>query len=386
MNIEQEIIRYTKKDWSKPHYSKKDKKTTLALPNKFISPNKELFNKDQFYWDSYFIILGLIELKKIELAKGMVDNFVYLFKRFGIIPARNRYYNIGISQPPFLTSMAKEVYNKTKDTKWFIKVMKIAERELNEYWKSRETVEQHIVTLNLSRYCDHNVTNDTAEQESGWDMTSRFKEDCLDYLPVDLNSCLYKYEKDLAEFYQMNKKNEKAEEYERLAEKRKEEMFNHMWSEKRGFFFDYNYIKQKRSTFYSLAGFYPLWAGMVTHSNMKNKMAKKLRFFEYKGGLVNTQKKGISKKYRQWDYPNGWPNQQYIVIDALRNNGFKDHSIRLARKWIDLNNEVFKETKKLWEKYDVTNKSVGKDGRYKTQSGFGWTNGVYLRLLNQYLK
>lgn len=385
METKEKIINYIKQDWDESLYLPKSKKTCIGLPNKFISPNKDLFNKDQFYWDSYFIILGLIELDKINLAKGMVDNFVYLFKKYKIVPARNRHYNLGISQPPFLTSMAFEIYEKTNDKDWLKKVMKIAEKELNEYWKNRDKAEHHLITLNLSRYCDHNITHDTAEQESGWDMTSRFRHDCLSYLPVDLNACLYKYEKDLEKFYKIFNKKKKAKHYEKLAEKRKEEMFKLMWSEKRGFFFDYNYVTQKRRTFYSLAGFYPLWAGMITRSEIRRKMIKKLRIFEFRGGLANTQRKALSKKYRQWDYPNGWPNQQYIVIDALRNNGSKTKSIKLAKKWIKLNNDIFEETERLWEKYDVVNYTIGKNGRYKTQPGFGWTNGVYLRILNKYL-
>jgi alpha,alpha-trehalase len=385
-DVSKQVIEYIKKDWKKPSFIPSDQRLIVGLPNKFISPNKKIFNKDQFYWDSYFIVLGLVELNKINLAKGMVENLAYLFNKFKIIPARNRFYNLGISQPPFLTSMAFEIFEKTKDKEWLSKIMKTAEKELLLYWKSREVVEHHLVTLNLSRYCDHNITHDTAEQESGWDMTSRFKFDCLNYLPVDLNACLYKYEKDLEKFYLMFRKKKKAEFYERMAEKRKEEMIDLMWSERRGFFFDYNYNTQKRSTFYSLAGYYPLWAGMITNNEMRKRMQKKLKLFEFKGGLANTQKRSLTKKFRQWDYPNGWPNQQYIVIDALRNNGFKKYSIKLTKKWLDLNNEVFEETGKLWEKYDVVHYAIGKDGRYKTQEGFGWTNGVYLRLLKQYLR
>ena len=48
----------------------------------------------------------------------------------------------------------------------------------------------------LSRYYDINMLHDLAEAESGWDMTTRFNRRCLDYLPVDLNSLLYKYETD----------------------------------------------------------------------------------------------------------------------------------------------------------------------------------------------
>ncbi|MCH8020390.1 hypothetical protein IH785_11060 [candidate division KSB1 bacterium] len=72
--------------------------------------------------------------------------------------------------------------------------------ELKNYWMGTKK-EIHLMFQGLSRYCDHYITHYTAEHESGWDMTSRFNERCLDYLPIDLNSCLYKYEIDLAETY-----------------------------------------------------------------------------------------------------------------------------------------------------------------------------------------
>lgn len=39
------------------------------------------------------------------------------------------------------------------------------------------------------------MLNDMAEAESGWDMTPRFNRLALEFLPVDLNTLLYKYEK-----------------------------------------------------------------------------------------------------------------------------------------------------------------------------------------------
>jgi len=37
-----------------------------------------------------------------------------------------------------------------------------------------------------------------------------------------------------------------------------------MWDEDRGFFFDYDWVNRKRNPHLSLAGFYPLWAGLAT--------------------------------------------------------------------------------------------------------------------------
>src|ERR1041384_4713429 len=76
-------------------YYPEDKQLHLALPNKYISPNMSIFKNDQFYWDTYFVILGLVKSGRTDIAKGMIDNFCFLFERFGIIPMRNRYYNLG---------------------------------------------------------------------------------------------------------------------------------------------------------------------------------------------------------------------------------------------------------------------------------------------------
>jgi neutral trehalase len=62
-------------DYPTDHYKQ------LGLPNKFVSPNHDAFRNDQFYWDSYFIILGLVKCGRTELAKGMIDNLLFLQKK-----------------------------------------------------------------------------------------------------------------------------------------------------------------------------------------------------------------------------------------------------------------------------------------------------------------
>lgn len=365
--------------WSFP----KDKNIVVGLPNKFVSPNAHIFKNDQFYWDSYFTILGLLPSGRASLAKGMVDNFVYLFDRFHIIPSRNRFYNVGISQPPFLTSMGKEVFAITGDKKWLKKVADTAALELKDYWMydgTGERAEYHLAYQGLSRYCDHFIVHFTAEHESGWDMTSRFDERCLDYLPVDLNTLLYKYEIDLAEIYSGLGKTALAKKFKLQAAKRKATMMRLMWNVRANYFFDYDWNHKQQSNFWSLAGMYPMWAGMVTAAQAE-KMVKSLRKFETKFGLVNTLNKDLSKDYKQWDFPNGWPNQQYIVIKALLNYGYEADAKRLAKKWLDLVAAQYKKTGKVWEKYDVVSGGTGKAGHYQTQYGFGWTNATFSRLV-----
>ena len=381
-NNYKQCLKYLDDYWKKiTCYLPKDKGVHIGLPNPFVSPNNKIFKNDQFYWDSYFIILGLIESNKVKIAKGMVNNFAHLFKRFGIIPLRNRYYNLGISQLPFFTSMVFEIFNKTKDKKWLREMAKIAEQELKNYWVDNKSV--HNVYRGLSRYCDHWYTHFTAEHESGWDMTSRFNERCLDYLPVDLNLCLYKYETDLAEIYKILKDQTKLKRYLNKANKRKRIINKLMWNNKKGFFFDYNYKLGKQSSFYSIAGFYALWVNLATKEQAE-KLKKNLKKFEYKGGLANTQKTYLFKEFKQHDYPNGWAHQQWIMIKGLLNYESKEDAERLAKKWLEMNRKVFLKTGKFWEKYNVVKGDIGKEERYPIQTGFGWTNAIFVKLINEF--
>jgi len=379
-----DCLKYIEKYWKEiiSHYPK-DKFTHLGLPNKFVSPNSGIYKNDQFYWDSYFIILGLVRCGRTALAKDMINNFLFMQKRFNIIPMRNRFYNIGSSQVPFLTSMVREVFHETGERTWYRKAMLAAEQELNSYWMNKSLTEVHIVYQGLSRYCDHYITHLAAEHESGWDMTSRFCDHCLDYLPVDLNCCLYKYETDLAEYYKSAKNPRKSNFYILQSEIRRRKMNELMWNFKKGFYFDYDYKHKKQSGFYSVAGFYPLWARLATYTQAK-KMADNLPRFEYEFGIANSQKNGLSAEFKQHDFPNGWPQQQWIVIKGLMNYGFRLEAMRLTKKYLDLNKNMLARTGKLWEKYDVVKGDTGQGDRYPTQSGFGWTNAVFIRLLKKF--
>ncbi len=65
---------------------------------------------NEFYgWDSYFESIGLIIDGRVDLAKAMVDNFIYEINHYGKILNANRSYYLTRSQPPFLTTMAFSV-------------------------------------------------------------------------------------------------------------------------------------------------------------------------------------------------------------------------------------------------------------------------------------
>jgi alpha,alpha-trehalase len=80
----------------------------LYLPNPYVVPGGR-FN-EMYGWDSYFIVLGLIADHREELARGMVDNFFFEIEHYGAVLNANRTYFLTRSQPPFLTSMIRAVY------------------------------------------------------------------------------------------------------------------------------------------------------------------------------------------------------------------------------------------------------------------------------------
>ena len=125
----------------------------LYLNNKYVVPGGR-FN-EMYGWDSYFIVRGLVEDRRIELARGMVENFFFEIEHYGAVLNANRTYYLTRSQPPFLTSMILAVYDAQKaagkeDRAWLERAYGYATRD-HGLW----TREPHLAgTTGLSRYYD----------------------------------------------------------------------------------------------------------------------------------------------------------------------------------------------------------------------------------------
>ncbi|TCK72570.1 trehalase family glycosidase [Acidipila rosea] len=111
----------------------------LYLPNKYVVPGGR-FN-EMYGWDSYFIILGLLRDGHVDLAQGMVENFFFEIEHYGGILNANRTYYFTRSQPPFLSSMIRDVYEAQlqRDPKaaqqWLARSYSFAQRD-HALWTS----------------------------------------------------------------------------------------------------------------------------------------------------------------------------------------------------------------------------------------------------------
>jgi alpha,alpha-trehalase len=125
----------------------------LYLENRYVVPGGR-FN-EMYGWDSYFIIRGLVQDNRLDLAQGMVENFFFEIEHYGAVLNANRTYYLTRSQPPFLTSMILAVYEAQKaaghdNRAWLEKAYGYAKRD-HALWTS----EPHLAgDTGLSRYYD----------------------------------------------------------------------------------------------------------------------------------------------------------------------------------------------------------------------------------------
>ena len=390
----------------------------------FVVPGGR-FN-ELYGWDSYMESLGLIANGKVHLAKGMVRNFCFCIEHYGKILNANRSYYLSRSQPPFLTDMALRVYEVIKHEKDAVDFLRLAIlaaiKEYHSVWMAAPRLDpvtglsryrpegmgippetepthfEHILEPYAKKHgvsfeefvkgyndktilepeLDEYFLHDRAVRESGHDTSYRLEKVCADLATIDLNSLLYKYEKDIeycirtffkdrlvipAEFCVGDMKPgqvETSSAWDRRLKKRKVAMNKYLWNEKKGMFFDYNTLTKKQQTYESATTFWALWAGMASTEQAVRMVKSALPKLEEAGGLASGTESSrgaisIDRPNRQWDYPFGWAPQQMLAWSGLQRYGYEDEARRLAYKWLYMMTKAFVDYHGVVvEKYNVT--------------------------------
>jgi alpha,alpha-trehalase len=125
----------------------------LYFENNYVVPGG--FFNEMYGWDSYFILLGLLDDGKLDLARGMVENFFFEIEHYGAVLNANRTYYLSRSQPPFLSSMVLAVYDAQRargapDRAWLERAYGYVKRD-HDMW----TRAPHLAgDTGLSRYFD----------------------------------------------------------------------------------------------------------------------------------------------------------------------------------------------------------------------------------------
>ena len=222
---------------------------------------------------------------------------------------------------------------------------------------------------------------DRAMRESGFDTTFRmgpFGGSTHHYAPVDLNSLLYRYERDLHDFAARLGLDADAQRWAAAARARRKAIDRYLWRPDRGMYMDYDFVAGKPSDYNFVSTYYPLWAGAASPAQAAS-LRGKLTLFERKGGLQMSDHDSGA----QWDAPFGWAPTNWLAIKGLDDYGFHADARRVAGKFTATIDRSFATDGTIREKYNMAsgNADVKISAGYKANViGFGWTNGVYLKL------
>ncbi|CAH0398061.1 unnamed protein product [Chilo suppressalis] len=408
-----------------------DKYSFLYIPNGFIVPGGRF--KEIYYWDSYWMIRGLLISNMTQTAKGMIENLLYFVNELGYIPNGSRKYYLGRSQPPLLAAMVSYYFEATRDLSWLEQHLPTVEKEL-QYWldKKKVTVEIDKKKYVLLRYISDKSSNGPRPEsyyedymnalqlpheqredfylemksaaESGWDFSTRWFVTAGDVighltdvhatriLPVDLNAIFAGALELAGDFRSLLKDRREAQKWYSLAKYWRRAIDNVMWDPDDGVWYDYDaQARALRKHFYPSCAT-PLWSGAVEKSDAPVYAEKIVKYLRSSGGLDFPGGVPSSVLYsgEQWDYPNAWPPMQSILIGGLDASGNKDAAAlakEQAKIWIRANYIGYSNWHKMFEKYSAVQPGhQGSGGEYKVQEGFGWTNGVALELLKRYGK
>jgi alpha,alpha-trehalase len=421
----------------------------------FVVPGGR-FN-EMYGWDSYFIAMGLLVDGYLEKAIAIAENFKYQIDFYGKILNANRSYYLTRTQPPLYSSLIVAICKQKKpnldwlqkhletiiqeyNTVWMVQGNRLTPNGLNRYKSDgigmpfevepghfdevlapyakkhklsitdfeRKYLDREIIDLDLDLYFVH----DRSMRESGHDTTNRLINTCANLNTVDVNSFLYKYEKDIAyliktyfnDVFVVNQTKYSSNHWEQKAQERKEKMNTFCWNEKGSIYFDYDYVHQKQHKFESATAFFPLWAGLCSQEQAEKLVTITLPKFIKKGGIAGSTEKSTlafsdNKTPRQWDYPFGWAPHQILLWDGLLQYQFFDKAQEMIYRWLWLiTKNAVDYNGTIPEKFDLETSShkvfaeygnVGTKFDYIAKEGFGWVNASYqygLSILNENLK
>jgi len=428
----------------------------LYLPKPYVVPGG--FFNEMYGWDSYFITLGLHQDRHAELARDMVENFLFEVEHYGAVLNANRTQYLTRSQPPFLGEMIRDVLadprsfpSKAAAQAWLQRAYPLAVRD-HDVW----TQPGHRAgKTGLARYFDYGgaqpapemrnaeyligviewlvahphhrrgylirasehpgakeashlakvscdprkskvcadawfagyrlsagfYRGDRAMRESGFDTSFRFGPydgSTHQYAAVGLNALLYRYEIDLQYLANRLGRPADARHWSAVASARRKAMDKYLWRADKGLYMDYDFISGEPSDYAYVTTFWPLWARAAS-TKQAAAVRDNLKIFERKGGLMTS----TNVSGAQWDAPYGWAPTNWLAVAGLDRYGFHADARRLARKFMATIDRGLADDGTIREKYNMVTGTAKVNitaGYTANVIGFGWTNGVYLKM------
>ncbi|OCH84124.1 glycoside hydrolase family 37 protein [Obba rivulosa] len=342
----------------------------IPLNHTFVIPGGRF--REQYYWDSYWIVVGLLESELYDVANATLQNFMDEIEKFGFIPNGGRIYYLNRSQPPLFVQMLSEYVAATNDTSILHRALPLAEMA---WWNTNRSVSVTSPFTSQTYTMFHYAVNNTAPRpesyledyltandptlttpltedqrsdlyselasgaETGWDYSSRWAAQPLaggtnnsnpllrslnvrNLIPVCLNSILYNAHAKLADFYNSPGfvNSTASAQHNATAANIRNGILDLLWDSSKLAFYDFNLTANGRSGIFTAATFYPLWNNIFP-DEILNSTENAFGFFSSLNMVLNRYNGTFPATFletgQQWDAPNAWPPHQYVALQAL---------------------------------------------------------------------
>jgi len=352
-----------------------------------------------------------------KTTRGILENAFGLVRQYGFVPNGARVYYLTRSQPPLLSEMVRFYYNETQDKEFLSEAVSVLDIEYN-YWMTTHTVNlpnESILNRFVSPYetpRPESYVEDTtnaygmspdkaklfyrniiAGAESGEDFSTRWfliggnlqSISTTSFIPVGLNSILYKFESNMNYFY--NELGIKPRvDYARAMANRRIAMDSFLWDPETFQWHDFCLINNTKILRAYPSNWFPIWAGAYDTS-LKTQLFNSIMNsgLIQVGGILTT----LQNSSQQWDSPNAWAPLQSLMVAVMEELGTTESlqvASTLAIRWINATYIGYQNSQIMHEKYNAYIPGApGSGGEYPPQVGFGWTNAVTLEFLKNYL-
>jgi alpha,alpha-trehalase len=335
----------------------------IPLPRPFFIAGGRF--RECYYWDSYWIVKGLLACDMVASARDVADNLLHLVSLCSFVPNGNRVYYLNRSQPPLLTLTVAAILDRTRDAAWLHRALPLLDREYTTFIASHHpdppaptTAITPTAAAALSALAVYRVDAAPAPRpeswaedaatgaaagagaaaaacyrgiaaaaESGWDFSSRWLAPGGDgglasirtphIVPVCLNAVLVKTERALARLHAMPRGEASSclasaaaasQRYAAAADRRAAALNALLWDADRGTWCDWDTTTGASTGVVAASGVYPVWAGCWPARWAAADAEAYVRRLEASGlvqagGLAAT----TAASGEQWDFPNAWP-------------------------------------------------------------------------------
>ncbi|KAF8749526.1 Trehalase [Rhizoctonia solani] len=311
----------------------------IPLNHTFVVPGGRF--REQYYWDSYWIVRGLLESQLYDIVNSTLQNFMDELDTIGFIPNGGRIYYLNRSQPPLFIHMLAAYVNRTKDTDILDRALPLAEKEL-AWWANNRTFKVESPTeKDIHPNGEDIETPLTDEQkadlyaelatgaESGWDYTARWSRQQFSgnlsntepqlrslnlraLVPVDLNAILYGAHIQLASLFDRHTKSKRD----------LQGYIGSLLERAKACLLRFQYNRGWTVEHFHSGGVLSLWMGIWPESLLKSE-TKTFGAFSSVNYVLNmyngTYPATFLETGLQWDFPNSWPPHVYIILEALNN-------------------------------------------------------------------